>query len=133
MGQSSKNSVLHDLFENFSWYARAAREKYFCTLKPVLTHAHVLIDFDNARKLQARYVIIGHAIFRFHRIFEKCKKNIKLRWQWNSVYMLKLFKANYFTALIIGTVEDPAVILKKRYSLQTCTSQTFKFAVYSTT
>ena len=34
-------------FEKISPYVRAVREKHFDTLKPVLTHAHVLIDFYN--------------------------------------------------------------------------------------
>ena len=42
-------------FEKGSSYARATQEKHFCTLTPVLTHAHMLIDFDNARILHARY------------------------------------------------------------------------------
>ena len=38
-------------FENFSPCARAAREKHVYTMAPVLTHAYVLINFHNARKL----------------------------------------------------------------------------------
>ena len=77
---------------NYAWvkrksspYVRATRKKHFDTLTP-LTHAHVLTDFDYVRILHARYIII-HNIPSIHRVFEKCKKIIKPRWQWNSIYI----------------------------------------------
>ena len=45
---------MQELFEKCSPYARAAREKHFYTLTQVLAHTHVLIEFNNARKLHAR-------------------------------------------------------------------------------
>ena len=65
------------IFWKFSPYARAAREMHFCTLTPVLTHARVLVDFDNANILDARQVIITNDISQIIAFLKNAKKKKK--------------------------------------------------------
>ena len=65
-GTIIQNYIDARFLETFSPCARAAREKHFYTLTPVLTPAHALIDFDDARILYARLASDGPSLWSVH-------------------------------------------------------------------
>ena len=89
-------------FEKNSPYVRAVREKHFDTLKPVLTHAHVLIEFIikdfymlGTLSRVIRQITLRHALsFRLSRMnvlsivtwsfrsFTTWKRKIKMKHRW---------------------------------------------------
>ena len=67
--------------------AREARKIHFCTPRRVVTHAHYKLEVDDAERLSGRSDDNLTQKFSYYVHLLKMRSKIKLRWQWNSVYI----------------------------------------------